>query len=78
MEYVFARRSVEIKRRTQFGLLDAAADLLRPLIVSLTLSLLQSPVNGMEDTPVRVQIDSPPGAMQTARFWWAHGRDEAP
>ena len=78
LEDVFARAGVVIPRSTQVGLLDAAADLLRPLIVYMTFLLLKSPVIGMDDTPVKLQDDSIPGAMRTARFWLARGRDEAP
>ena len=78
LEDVFARAGVVIPRSTQVGLLDAAADLLRPLIVYMTFLLLKSHVIGMDDTPVRLQDDSIPGAMRTARFWLARGRDEAP
>jgi len=78
LEDVFARAGVVIPRSTQVGLLDAAADLLRPLIAHMTSSLLKSHVIGMDDTPVKLQDDSIRGAMRTARFWLARGRDEAP
>ncbi len=78
LEDVFARAGVVNPRSTQVGLLDAAADLLRPLIVYMTCLLLKSHVIGMDDTPVRLQDDSIAGAMRTARFWLARGRDEAP
>ena len=78
LEDVFARAGVVIPRSTQVGLLDAAADLLRPLIVYMTFLLLKSHVIGMDDTPVRLQDDSLPGAMRTARFWLARGRDWSP
>jgi transposase len=78
LEDVFARAGVVIPRSTQVGLLDAAADLLGPLISHMTSSLLKSHVIGMDDTPVKLQDDSIRGAMRTARFWLARGRDEAP
>jgi hypothetical protein len=40
--------------------------------------LIQSSVIGMDDTPVRLQDESLPGKMRTARMWLARGRDEAP
>lgn len=78
LEDVFARAGVVIPRSTQVNLLDAAADLLSPLIVYMTSLLLKSHVIGMDDTPVRLQDLSMPGKMRTARFWLARGRDEAP
>lgn len=78
LEDVFARAGVVIPRSTQVNLLDAAADLLSPLIAYMTSLLLRSHVIGMDDTPVRLQDPSMPGKMRTARFWLARGRDEAP
>jgi len=78
LEDVFARAGVVIPRSTQVDLLDAAADLLAPLMCRLKTLLLGSPVLGMDDTPVRLQDTSLPGKMRTARFWLARGREEAP
>ena len=78
LEDVFARAGVVIPRSTQVDLLDAAADLLAPLMCRLKKLLLGSAVLGMDDTPVRLQDASLPGKMRTARFWLARGREEAP
>jgi transposase len=78
LEDVFARAGVVIPRSTQVGLLDAAADLLRPLTDYLKTLLLQSDVIGMDDTPVRLQDAGLPGTMRTARVWLARGREESP
>jgi transposase len=78
LEDVFARAGVVIPRSTQVGLLDAAADLVRPLVELMKSRLLHSPVIGMDDTPVRLQDLSLPGTMRTARVWLARGRDAAP
>ena len=78
LEDVFARAGVVIPRSTQVGLLDAAADLVLPLIELMQSRLLHSPVIGMDDTPVRLQDLTLPGKMRTARVWLARGRDEAP
>ena len=78
LEDVFARAGVVIPRSTQVGLLDAAADLVRPLTERMKSELLGSDVIGMDDTPVRLQDDSLPGAMRTARVWLARGRESAP
>ncbi len=78
LEDVFARAGVVIPRSTQVGLLDAAADLVRPLTDRLKELLLASDVLGMDETPVRLQDASLPGRMRTARMWLARGREEAP
>lgn len=78
LEDVFARAGVMIPRSTQVNLIDAAADLVKPLVDEMTSRLLQSPVLGLDDTPVRLQDPSLPGKMRTARFWLARGREEAP
>ena len=78
LEDVFARAGVVIPRSTQVGLLDAAADLLTPLTDLMKSRLLASGVIGMDDTPVRLQDDSLPGKMKTARMWLARGLDDAP
>jgi|LakMenEpi05Aug10_1017310.scaffolds.fasta_scaffold00453_2 transposase len=71
LEDVFARAGVVIPRSTQVDLLTAAADVLRPLSDLLKERLLNSPVIGMDDTPVRLQDNSLPGTMRTARMWLA-------
>lgn len=78
LEDVFARAGVVIPRSTQVGLLDAAADLLTPLTDLMKGRILDSPVLGMDDTPVRLQDNSLPGKMRTARMWLSRGREEAP
>lgn len=78
LEDVFARAGVVIPRSTQVGLLDAAADLLRPLSDYIKQLLIGSRVLGMDDSPVRLQDPSLPGKMRTARIWLCRGRDEAP
>ena len=78
LEDVFARAGVVIPRSTQVGLLDAAADLLEPLVSRMKARLFEASVIGMDDTPVRLQDDSLPGKMRTARMWLARGREEAP
>ena len=78
LEDVFARAGVVIPRSTQVGLLDAAADLLRPLTDYIKDLLIGSSVLGMDDTPVRLQDPSLPGKMRTARIWLCRGREEAP
>ena len=78
LEDVFARAGVVIPRSTQVGLLDAAADLIKPLTDHLQSMLLGTTILGMDDTPVRLQDSSLPGKMRTARFWLCRGRDEAP
>jgi len=78
LEDVFARAGVVIPRSTQVGLLDAAADLVRPLTDLMKSSLLQSNVIGMDDTPVRLQDNSMPGKMRTSRVWLGRGRESAP
>ncbi len=78
LEDVFARAGVVIPRSTQVGLLDAAADLLAPLTELMKSRLIASGVIGMDDTPVRLQDDSLPGKMKTARMWLARGLDDAP
>ena len=78
LEDIFARAGVVIPRSSQVGLLDAAADSVRPLVLLMISRLLQSGVIGMDDTPVRLQDPSLPGAMRTARFWLARGREHAP
>lgn len=78
LEDVFARAGVVIPRSTQVGLLDAAADLIRPLTDLMKSLLIRSDVLGIDDTPVRLQDASLPGKMRTARMWLARGREEAP
>lgn len=78
LEDVFARAGVVIPRSTQVGLLDSAADLLRPLVDYLKSLVLSTSVVGMDDTPVRLQDMGLKGKMRTARFWLCRGRDEAP
>jgi transposase len=78
LEDVFARAGVVIPRSTQVGLLDAAADLVRPLTDRMRQLLLRTNVIGMDDTPVRLQDHSLPGAMRTARVWLARGLQSAP
>lgn len=78
LEDVFARAGVVIPRSTQVGLLDAAADLLEPLVSRMKARLFEASVIGMDDTPVRRQDESLPGKMRTARMWLARGRDETP
>lgn len=78
LEDVFARAGVVIPRSTQVGLLDAAADLLKPLADLMKSRLIASSVIGMDDTPVRLQDLSMPGRMKTARMWLARGLDESP
>jgi transposase len=78
LEDVFARAGVVIPRSTQVGLLDAAADLLTPLTELMKRRTIDSPVLGMDDTPVRLQDNSLPGRMRTARMWLSRGREEAP
>lgn len=78
LEDVFARAGVVIPRSTQVGLLDAAADLSQPLISHMIKRTLEPGVAGLDDTPVRLQDDSLPGKMRTARMWLARGREEAP
>lgn len=78
LEDVFARAGVVIPRSTQVGLLDAAADLLEPLVSRMKARLFEASVIGMDDTPVRLQDESLPGKMRTARMWLARGRDETP
>ncbi len=78
LEDVFARAGVVIPRSTQVGLLDAAADLLRPLTDHIKSLLIRSSVLGMDDTPVRLQDPAIKGRMRTARFWLCRGREEAP
>lgn len=78
LEDVFARAGVVIPRSTQVGLLDAAADLVQPLVAHMTRRALEPGVVGLDDTPVRLQDDSLPGKMRTARMWLARGREEAP
>ena len=78
LEDVFARAGVVIPRSTQVDLLAAAADLVRPLTERMKQLLLGSDVIGMDDTPVRLQDDSLPGKMRTARVWLARGRESAP
>jgi transposase len=78
LEDVFARAGVVIPRSSQVGLLDAAADLIRPLTDHMKSLLIDSDVIGMDDTPVRLQDTRLPGKMRTARVWLARGRDQAP
>lgn len=78
LEDVFARAGVVIPRSTQVGLLDAAADLAQPLLAHMTRRVLEPGALGLDDTPVRLQDESLPGKMRTARIWLARGREEAP
>jgi hypothetical protein len=70
-ESMLARHGVDIARSTMCGWMQAAADLLAPLVLLMAHRIRRSKVIHTDDTPVPVQQKSgqKTGKMKTGRLW---------
>ena len=76
-EAMLARHGVEIARSTMCGWMQAAADLLAPLVALMALQVRQSKVIHTDDTPVPVQAPGS-GKTKTGRLWVYIGNADHP
>ena len=78
LEQIFGRHGVDLSRKTLCDWVLRCAEVLRPVVTSMTDTVLRSPVLHTDDTPVQVQVPGKKRKSHRAFLWTYVGDGDHP